>query len=214
MDQEDVSHRHLYTFHQIEVELRTESVDEVITLAETIISDSAKQVSLFAEQTWGAGASIYCTTLESVPFPRISFSEAAGLVGLSGNPRELTLDEEEVLGLEVGRPYWIVDYPEGVRDSLYRFNGKTYDTYDLMLPVRGGELATGGLRPESAQEVRRQSALVGGQPNEWYADWKERTGLQSGGFGIGFERLVRYIIGAESVVDVVPFHDRGPNLRI
>lgn len=214
MDDEDVSQRHLYTFHQVEVELRTESIDEVISLGEAIISESADRVSLYAEKTWGTAASGFSSNLSSVPFPRVAFSDAAHLVGLRGEPRELTLEEEEVLGLKIGRPYWIVAYPEGVRDSLYRYNGRTYDTFDLMLPVRGGELATGGLRPDSAQEVRRQSALVGGRPNEWYADWKERTALQTGGFGIGFERLVRYMAGAESVVEVIPFHDRGPNIRI
>jgi hypothetical protein len=43
---------------------------------------------------------------------------------------------------------------------------------------------------------------------------KERTRIQSGGFGVGLERLVRFCCAARSVLDVRRRHDSGPNAGI
>ena len=62
--------------------------------------------------------------------------------------------------------------------------------------------------------ARHSVAVLGIAVHPGYAEWKERTRIQSGGFGIGLERLVRFCCAARSVLDVRRRHDSGPNAGI
>ena len=223
MEGESESARHLYTFFQAEVEWRTESVDEVLTTVETVLSDFAS--SLLARMD-GTGlldgeAADRIGSLIKAPYERIPFASARNRVASVGgavNPHaagDLTHAEERELAEAATAPFWLVAYPEGVRDSLYRRTADgNFATYDLVLPYGHGELATGGLRPDSATDIRRQASSFASDPHPFYAEWKDRTEIQTGGIGFGVERLIRYCSGASSVLDIRFAHDQGPNARI
>jgi asparaginyl-tRNA synthetase len=227
MEGEGSSERHLISFFQIEIELRTESVEDVFEVAENLLAGFSNKV------LHDTAAAALCTSvsrerlasLQKVPYPRLRFEEAMqkarelmpskNLLINPHNSNDLTYEEEEALGAAYVTPYWIYSYPEGVRDSIYRRNlAGYYDTYDLMLPGKFGELSTGGLRPESYAEIKRQSALLGTEFNARYAEWKDRSGVQSGGFGIGLERLIRFASGGNSILEFRSYHDTGPNASI
>jgi len=213
MPGEEFSARHLYTFFQVEIEWRTESIDGVFSTAEGILFQFATSMLLLD------GLSVEMrerlAALCARPYVRLTFMDAVervrGNCG-SGPVPDLTVSEEEDLCRRFKSPIWIYDYPEGVRDSLYRRNHRgLYDTYDLLLPFGHGEVSTGGLRPESSDEIIRQSNIVGKNLHLSYAEWKDRTKIQTAGFGIGLERLIRYVGCYESILDTRRFHDSGPN---
>jgi asparaginyl-tRNA synthetase len=223
MDGEERTGRHLYTFFQAELEWRTESVDDVLSSVEAVLGDLATDLlerrtrrDSLDELTAGR-----IKALADAPYERIPFGAARDRVaGIGGAPNphaagDLTHDEEAVLSGAATAPLWLTDYPDGVRDSLYRFQADgTYATYDLVLPFGHGELATGGLRPDSSDDARRQAAAFADRVHPHYAEWKARTGVQTGGIGFGVERLVRYCCGAASVLDLRTAHDQGPNATI
>jgi asparaginyl-tRNA synthetase len=223
MEGEDRSGRHLYTFFQFEIEWRTEDVDEVHSLIESILALFARELlarvlgTALVDEATRRRIEAFAET----PYERIRFGEARARVkdvGGEVNPHgaaDLTHAEERALSEAASAPLWLTEYPEGVRDSLYRRRGNgTFATYDLILPGGHGELATGGLRPDSGEDVVAQARALGAPPNEFYAEWKARTGVQTGGLGFGVERLVRYCAGVPSVLDLRPAHDHGPNARI
>jgi asparaginyl-tRNA synthetase len=225
MEGEDRSGKHLNTFFQVEVEMRTTELAEAMQLAETVLATAAADMVRHGpdRELFNPEAGRNLRSLLRTPYERITFAQAKRLVGAAAmEERDLTHDEERILCRKFDRPFWIYHYPEGVRDSLYRLNEEgLYDTYDLMLPFEHGELATGGVRADSAGEVLRQSRrLTSRSPAEEekftveYALWKERTRVQSAGFGIGLERLVKFCAGAHSVLDIRPFHDSGPNTEL
>jgi asparaginyl-tRNA synthetase len=55
---------------------------------------------------------------------------------------------------------------------------------------------------------------LGKEYNEYYAKWKDGAKVQTGGFGIGFERLLKFCLGVENILDVRFPHDSGPNCNI
>jgi asparaginyl-tRNA synthetase len=217
MENEDRSGRHLYTFFQVEVEWRTQSIEEVFTTAESILSHFAKDLrgSLEGRSLLNETTSRHICTLLETPYARLTFLEALKKVRPTGARTDLTSEEETELAKAFERPLWIFDYPEGIRDSLYHRNERDlYDTYDLILPFGSGELATGGLRPESGEEIIRQSKLFGKEMHYGYAQWKDSSNVQSAGFGIGLERLLKFVTVANSVLDLRQYHDNGPNKTI
>jgi asparaginyl-tRNA synthetase len=226
MDREETSGKHLNTFFQVEVEIKNSGMTEAMDLAESVLSAATAE---FIRKGPGEpllglpAASRNLLSLLRIPYERVTFSEAKRLVGtLPTDTQDLTGREERALSNMFDRPVWVCHYPEGVRDSLYRRNEEgLYDTYDLVLPFGHGELATGGVRADTAGEVLRQSRQLTKQPfmeaekfSTEYADWKEQTGVQSAGFGIGLERFVQFCVGACSILEVRQAHDSGPNAEL
>ena len=78
---------------------------------------------------------------------------------------------------------------------------------DLMYPEGFNEAISGGEREYEIERIKER-VLAKGQTFEqfkWFLDYAEE-GLQlSSGFGIGIERLVRYICGFKRIEDVHPF---------
>lgn len=217
MDGEELSGKHLYTFFQVVVEWRAADADEVFALTESILGGFARCLEPILPETTDVAVK-RLAGLQSGPYPRISFADALALAGRQ--PQEpqntdLTRDEERILTENFTSPFWIHRYPLGVRDSLYhRGEDGLQETYDLMLPAGHGELATGGLRPRDETEIIEQSRWLGGEPNRVYTDWKRHSGIQTAGFGLGLERLVRHCADATGVLDLLAAHDSGPNRRI
>jgi asparaginyl-tRNA synthetase len=223
MDGEDATGRHLYTFFQVEIEWRTEDVDEVYEVTESLLARFAADLldRLERDGRLDDASRGRIDALAAVPYERIPFGSARQRVkdvGGQVNPHaagDLTHAEERALSEAASAPFWLTDYPEGVRDSLYRRKADgTFATYDLVLPQGHGELATGGLRPDSAEDILRQASKLGEQAHPHYAEWKARTQVQTGGIGFGLERLIRYCAGAPSVLELRFAHDQGPNARI
>ena len=46
---------------------------------------------------------------------------------------------------------------------------------------------------------------------EWYLDLRRFGTVPHAGFGLGFERLIRYVTGMENIRDVIPY-PRAPKL--
>jgi asparaginyl-tRNA synthetase len=223
MEGEDRTGRHLYTFFQAEIEWRTESVDEIYDVIEDVLTGLASELRSRLERRGALDAATAgrIDQLAAVPYRRVPFADARRVVADVGgdvNPHaagDLTHAEERALSQSAPGPTWLTDYPEGVRDSLYRRTASgTFATFDLLLPDGYGEVATGGLRPDSDEDARRQAATFDHAPHPFYAEWKARTGIQTGGLGFGVERLVRYVAGAPSVLDLRFAHDQGPNATI
>jgi asparaginyl-tRNA synthetase len=223
MNGEDRTGRHLYTFFQTEIEWRTESVDDVYTTIESVLARFSTELlaRIAGSKRLDRGAESRIKALARHPYERVPFATARRRVaGIGGalNPHaagDLTHAEERSLSEAASAPFWLTEYPDGVRDSLYRRTASgNFATFDLVLPQGYGELSTGGLRPDSSEDIIRQANRFSSAPHSFYAAWKARTNLQTGGLGFGVERLIRYCAGAASVLDLRFAHDQGPNAHI
>jgi asparaginyl-tRNA synthetase len=147
------------------------------------------------------------------------FSHPVGL-GLSLQSEH----EKWLAGTLVRGPVFVTDYPATLKPFYMRSNGssvsvsgepvpqlrcekhKTVSCFDLLVP-RVGELVGGSLREEridllvnamEQQNIPRESM-------EWYLDLRQYGGAPTGGFGLGFERLMSWLTGFENVRDCMPF---------
>jgi asparaginyl-tRNA synthetase len=214
---EHLSNRHLYNFFQFEIEWRTESMESVFETGESFL----KKVGLLLKDLTESNelhdqAKRNISSLISGEYPKITFSEASKRIGRNKNStQDFTAEDDIILTNQFDTPFWIYDYPEGVRDSIYHKNDRSnYDTYDLMLPFGYGELSTGGIRCKNSCDIIEQSKKLGKSYNPAYAEWKERTRIQTAGFGIGLERFLKFISGMENILEFVQYHDDGPNSMI
>ncbi|KAI8870932.1 asparaginyl-tRNA synthetase [Ramicandelaber brevisporus] len=111
-------------------------------------------------------------------------------------------------------PVCVTDYPTSVKpfymlpssSSLASAGNETVACFDMLIPGLG-ELVGGSMREHRHVEMKHRLKEAGLNEEEykWYLDLREYGAAPHGGFGIGFERLVRMITGVDNLRDVVPF---------
>jgi asparaginyl-tRNA synthetase len=145
---------------------------------------------------------------------KITYNEAVELLlekGYSGKQgEEIPWEVEAELSRSFGDFFWLIDYPKTARGFYDREDedrpGVLRD-FDLFYPEGYGEAVSGGEREYKYERVVARMSSTGEAPEAygWYLEML-RDGLRpSAGFGIGVERLTRYVCGREYVWDAVPF---------
>ncbi|CAA7267985.1 unnamed protein product [Cyclocybe aegerita] len=110
----------------------------------------------------------------------------------------------------IGGPVFVTDYPAALKPFYMRANpdDKTVACFDLLVPCVG-ELVGGSVREERVavleQKMRDAGLLDGSQGGyEWYLDLRRYGGAPHAGFGVGFERLISWISGADNIRECIP----------
>ena len=80
---------------------------------------------------------------------------------------------------------------------------------DLLVP-RVGELCGGSLREHCHLSLASRLSSVSDHGLDWYLDMRRQGSAPTGGFGLGFERMLQFFIGVENIKDTLPFH-RSPH---
>ncbi|MCM0675154.1 asparagine synthetase A [Micromonospora phytophila] len=204
-----VTHRHLAEFHQIDVEVAGASRDEVMLLAQRLVghivtrclSDCQGELSELGRETAELSRALE-------PFDRMTHAEAVAALMDSGHPQdpgaEIDWQGEELLSSRAPRPFFVVDYPKGSRGFYDRESPSEpglLRNFDLLAPGGYGELASGSEREYDYGRIVTRMRETGENPAKygWYLE-AARAGIPaSAGFGIGLERLTRYVAGLPAV---------------
>ncbi len=148
------------------------------------------------------------------PFRRLTHKEAVDMLlkgGHDASPaKEIPWESEEKLSQMFHQPFFIHDYPRGSRGFYDKEDpdrpGILRD-FDLLYPEGYGEAASGAEREYEYDKVIMRLRATGENPSKygWYLEML-REGIQpSSGFGIGLERLTRFICGLENVWEARPY---------
>lgn len=185
--------RHLFEFVQLDLEAREASREEVMDLGERLLFHV---LDVVRRECGGALRKIGRELPEySRPFPRLTWQEAR---------QEFGEDFELELSRRSSGPVWLVDFPVDQREFYDREDPKRPGVLldmDLIYPGGYGEALSGGEReyqPEriKARILRQGLSLEAFSPILALA----QDGLfPSAGFGIGVERLVRFLCGFSHV---------------
>jgi len=95
---------------------------------------------------------------------------------------------------------------------MKRHDEKTVLGADLIAPQGFGELIGGSERETDhralVERLKQEGEKI--ENYQWYLDLRKYGSVPHSGFGLGTERLVRWICKAEHIRDVIPF-PRTPN---
>lgn len=193
------SGRHLLEFTQLDLEVLNGKREEIMELGEELLIHIIKRVKEKCKVELDYfGREI---RVPEKPFPRISWDE---VVKTYGKEYEIPLSKES------SSPVWIVDFPVSEREFYDReWEGrKGYNVdMDLIYPEGFGEALSGGEREwqyeRIVSKIERKGLRL--ESFEFYLQIA-KTGLSpSAGFGIGVERLVRFLTGLRNVSEVKLF---------
>lgn len=74
------------------------------------------------------------------------------------------------------------------------------DAVDFLVPGIG-ELAGGSVREENYEKLCAKLP----DDMQWYLDLRKFGGITTGGFGMGFERYLQFLMNIHNIRDVIPF---------
>ncbi|HLV88344.1 MAG TPA: asparagine--tRNA ligase [Candidatus Sulfotelmatobacter sp.] len=213
--------RHLTEFWMVEPEVAYATLDDVMDIAEGLISFIVKRCLERRRndlQTIGRDIS----KLEKVvpPFPRISYDDA--VKNLQEGHAKGALEQKFEWGGDLGSPdetYLSAQYDKPV--MVHRYPAKVKAFYmepdpqrpelalcvDVLAPEGYGEII-GGSQRMASHELLLQRIHEHGLPEEafkWYLDLRKFGTVPHGGFGMGIERAVAWICGLDHVRETIPF---------
>ena len=181
--------RHLWEFVQLDLEVRGGTRKELMDLGERLLIHVLEWVKENCSPELKAlGREL---RVPERPFPVITYREARAEGGE---------DFETLLSRKMKTPFWIIDFPIEVREFYDREDpnrpGILMDM-DLVYPEGYGEALSGGEREHLPERIRKRIELQGLDPAQYQnlLSLAEEGLPPSAGFGIGIERLVRYICG-------------------
>ena len=198
--------KHLTEFWMIEAEQAFTTQEDNMKLQEELVTYITSKVSEKRDaELKDVGRKF--TPLES-PFHRITYDEARDMAGQKNVHFEwgedIPTEAERLISNSFEKPVFVTNYPLSAR-SFYHMahpdNDKITFSADLFAPEGYGEIATGGQRIHD-YETLLDRIKVHELPIEafrWYLDLRKYGLPPHTGFGLGVERITRWISGARHI---------------
>ena len=213
--------RHLTEFWMVEPEAAYATLDDVMELAEGLITFIVKRClerRRIDLQTIGRDIS----KLEKIeaPFPRITYDDAVKNLqeGHAQGKLETKFEwggdlgspDETYLSAQFDKPVMVHRYPAKVKAFYMEPDPQRPELalcVDVLAPEGYGEII-GGSQRMASHELLLRRIHEHGLPEEafkWYLDLRKFGSVPHGGFGMGIERAVAWICGLEHVRETIPF---------
>ena len=208
--------RHLTEYWHAEVEATWINLYELMDLCEGLIKhvikkvlkENKKELKLLERDI---------KILEPVlkkKFPRINYSEAIEILKKKGMKvewgKDLRTIEEEKLMSDYNTPMFVTHYPKDAM-AFYKprdpKDPRVAVCFDLIAPENNGELAGGSERDMDLNELVDTLKKKGEKIEDYsyYLDTRRYGSVPHSGFGMGVERLVKWICGLDNVKDAIGF---------
>jgi asparaginyl-tRNA synthetase len=216
--------RHLAEFWMIEPEVAFADLHDDADLAEdflrhlfrAVLTKCPEELKFFNDRI-EKGLLDNLTRLADAEFTRITYTEAIKILEKAADKFEfkpswgvdLQSEHERYLAEETFHgPVIVMDYPRDIKAFYMRLNDdqKTVAAMDVLLP-NVGEIIGGSQREERLDVLERRIRETGMDPKDywWYCDLRRFGSVPHAGFGLGFERMVRFCTGMGNIRDVIPY---------
>jgi asparaginyl-tRNA synthetase len=207
--------RHLTEFWMVEPEVAYANLDDVIELAEALVTSVVARV-LEKRRRELEVLQRDISKLECVktPFPRISYDEAVRILREKGQPFEWGGDfggtDETVLSAQFDRPVAVHRYPSAIKAFYMKPDPQRPDValcVDVLAPEGYGEIIGGGQRIDDYDLLleRIKEHKLPQEAFEWYLDLRRFGSVPHGGFGMGIERVVSWLCGLDHLREAIPY---------
>ncbi len=216
--------RHLAEFWMIEPEMAFCDLDGDIRVAESLLKELVRTAREECEEDLALFSRFIDKNLPEKlaavsdrEFQRISYTDAVEELHRSKKtfsfPVEWGVDlqseHERFLTEEIFKgPVVVTDYPKEIKPFYMRANddGRTVAAMDILFPSIG-EIVGGSQREERHDLLRQRLHAMAMKEEDysWYLDLRRYGTVPHAGFGVGFERIVRFITGMANIREVIPF---------
>ncbi len=204
--------RHLTEFSHFEAEMAwcdqtgNEAIQEglVAHICNVIGRDYAAELEHFGQDV------AYYRDMEPT-FERITYDEAISIIQEKGGNiafgSDLGYEDEKILTQDFEYPFFVQNFPMDIKAFYMKQLGDRAVCADLEAPGGYGEIIGGSQREDNLdyliERIRAEGEELDGY--EWYLDLRRYGSVPHAGFGMGTERLLRWILKLEHIRDACLF---------
>ena len=208
--------RHLAEFWHTEMEVAWCNLDGLMDYAEELVKHVLKKVLKENKKE----LKILDRDIEKLKpsiekkFPRITYDDALEMLNKKGRKikwgKDLRTIEEDRLMDSYDTIVFVTHYPKEVM-AFYKpkdpKNPKVALCFDALGPESVGELIGGSERDTDIKELVKSLESKGENIEDYryYLDTRKYGSVPHAGFGLGTERLIRWICGLDSIKDAIGF---------
>jgi asparaginyl-tRNA synthetase len=206
--------RHLCEFTLVEAEARDWDLDDLILhqqeLLRAVLRRAIEDPLLPAERRQAIARDL-------ASFYVITYDDAVRMLGKQWR-EDLSAQDEASITAALGIT-WVIQYPREIKFfnmlDTRENGGRTVDCCDVLLPYSGETFGSSvrehdpAILREKLYSSRMYAQLLeaGGRPDvfEPYLALFDGREIRRAGYGLGFDRLIQYILGADDVRAGIPF---------
>ena len=207
--------RHLTEFWMVEPEMAYYNLDANMNLAELFVEYIVQSCLKYC-QTELKTLERDISKLENVkvPFPRITYDEAAKILEDEGSEFTYGSDfggtDETIISDQYDKPVMVHRWPAKIKAFYMKRDAKNDDLalgLDMLAPEGYGEIIGGGQREDDLAilESRIKEHDLDMKDFGWYLDLRKYGSVPHSGFGLGIERTVAWITGIKHIRETIPF---------
>ena len=148
------------------------------------------------------------------PFKRITYKEALDYLNKHGSHKDwlddIGADDEKILTEKEDKPIFVYKWPLKIKTFYMREDPEDPEfalNADLQAPHGHGEIIGSSEREwEYGKLVKRMKELkLNEKDYYWYIDLRKYGSIPHSGFGLGTERLVKWMLNLDHIRDAIPF---------
>ncbi len=221
--------KHLTEFWMVEPEMAFFDLNDdmdlaedlVVYIVEYVLNNNRKELEILERDI---------TKLEAIkrPFYRLSYDEAVKWLQDNNIPLKKKVDgqeveilpfpwgedfgtpQEEAIMEQFDKPCIIHRYPSEVKAFYMKRDPENENVVlamDMLAPEKGGEIIGGSQREDNEDLLlgRIRHENLPEDDYQWYLDLRRFGSVPHSGFGMGVERMVKWITGASHIREVIPF---------
>lgn len=191
--------RHLFEFTQLDLEVKNAKREDVMRLCEELLMSVTKTIKENnKKELRKLGRTL---KIPKIPFKKIKYMDAYEKYGE---------DFESIISKENKEPVWLIDIPLKCREFYDKEDPKQPEILrdmDLIYPDGYGEAVSGGEREYEYEKIKTRIHKKGQKLSQFkdYLKIAKNDLPPSAGFGIGIERLTRYICGLKRIEETSLF---------
>ena len=206
--------RHLTEFWHAEVEAAWMHNHQMMALEEAMLVHIVSEVLAHnAEELAQLGRDTAKLAALAPPFPRLRYDEVLSKLNARGFDLAWGDDfgyrEEKALTAHRDQPLFITHFPrdKGFYHRPDPAEPRALLCHDLLAPEGYGEIIGGGERVWDPEELDARLREEGIDPETygWYLDLRRFGSVPHTGFGLGLDRVVAWLCGAEHIKHVIAF---------
>lgn len=216
--------RHVAEFWQVEPEMAFCDLHELMDTIEAMckfiikacLAEAHEELEFF-DRFIEPGLVSKLEQVADTDFARVPYHTAVKLLLESGVEFKIPASYETPIQTEheryladvvFGKPVFVTDYPKEHK-AFYMYvndDGKTVAATDLLFP-KLGEIVGASQREDRLEVLQKRIAECGLriEDYDWYCDLRRFGSCTHSGFGLGVERMMRYITGVENIRDVIAY---------
>ena len=208
--------RHLAEYWHVKAEIAFADLEDIINFVEKMVSYIIERISTEAKKDLVTlGVDLDSIKLTMVPYRRIGYEDALQILNSKGiNKRfgkSLSESDETIISEEFDSLFWITGIPRVIEAFPYKIEPekpRLTKTADLIATEGFGELlgvAEKISRPEELLERMKEKGKDTDKRYDWYTQLRKFGSVPHSGFGMGVERMVRWLLRLDHVRDAIPF---------